>query len=149
MIKIDFPATTRIEWAIQSARHTAAATNDEVEFLFNCVLVRVNANTEVHALYMDFWRACIQKPRFTAIGPVAESSPEHRVVVVTYGEIDGVKKFVNQFQRDSWIDGASYGADKFGGSINLYHEGNLPEEKNLRDNVWLLLLSPAESEEST
>lgn len=149
MIKIDFTCGTVLERAIRSARAVATEVNERVEFTFNEVLVRVDLSTEVHALLMDYWRACIFSPRFTSIGPTAKSSPEYKVVVVVYGEIEECKSFINEFQRSSWIDGASYGADKYGGSINLYHEKNLPGDKALRDKVWRKLLNLAESEEST
>jgi len=149
MIKIDFTVGTNLKHAIRSARSVAAENNERVEFFFNEVLVRVNPDTDVHALYMGYWMACIKKPRFSSIGPETKTQYGYKVVVVVYGEIEEVKTFINEVQRSSWIEGASYGADKYGGSLGLYHEGNLPEEKNLRDNVWLLLLTPAESEEST
>jgi len=149
VIKIDFTVGTDLRHAIRCARYVSTEVNERVEFIFNEVLVRVDPNTDIHALYMDYWRACIQSPPFTAIGPETKSEYGYKVVVVIYGEIEEVKTFINQAKRSSWIDGASYGADKYGGSLGLYHEGNLPEEKNLRDNVWLLLLTPAESEEST
>lgn len=149
MIKIDFTCGTNLKHAIRSARSVAAENNERVEFIFNEVLVRVNPDTDVHALYMDYWRACIQKPRFSSIGPETKTQYGHKVVVAVYGMVEEVKTFINEVQRSSWIEGARRGAAFYGGSPGLYHEGDLPEEKNMRDNVWLLLLSPAESEEST
>lgn len=148
MIKMDFPAGTGIRSAIESAKAAAVALRSCVGFKFNGITVQVNANTDTHALQMDYHKCCIETPR-DGIGPGTMSPCEYKVVVTVYGEIEEVKTFINKTQRDFWMEGASYGADKYGGSLGLYHEDMLPENKNLRDNIWFILLSPAESEEST
>lgn len=144
MIKIDYPAGTRVEWAIRNARTLCGGTGQGVEMRFNGVTLCVNENTDIHALYKDYLMLCMGLIKTDKIGPGTRSSVTFDVVVVIYGEIEECRRFDRERDRDLWMEGAFYGADKYGGSIQLYTESKLPDDKNLRDNVWLVLLEEPE-----
>lgn len=149
MIKIDFPAGTDVERAIRYAKSFVSGTGGVVECKINGIDVHVSESTDTHALYVDYLRVCNGFDVVNLIGPVAKSSSAYRVVVVIYDEIEECKYFSSPLMREMWMVGAIYGADKYGGSICLYTENVLPDDKSLRGEVLDKLLSLVESEEST